>query len=841
VTTLLFTPVFLICHDLQKPQDATICKSESDSDDVETLLIDEADKTPQPIAAQKPDANNEMIIQDGEDCPEATDQVSADDDDPDPDAAEISSGAPDEQSDKQAPTETGPGCSKKKSTVAHDTIKQPVKKIKSTHEKVKEQQLAAPWRFKWEDPEQFVSFENEGDEPNTDKMSLLNTSAKDVELFFGGRLDDELFVYNHAYTLGAYYFDHNDFIRHKLNLDTVINQGTRKYGKPASQACIRLTNYVFWQDEAQYTPMKIDEIAIPELDNLVIARDVKVKTLMPLIFVEQAWFKLNFDTFTDALKNHPSFLKVGYFPYIVGRGVTLGYHDDLAVEYLGWAGDGGFTRFPFMPPGVLFRTNLTDHCTWDVYFNLWRETNASLSDNLMPTRDSRLYSSRPHRGSGKDRTTWVTKLDYSRDFENFGNMLAQPYFVYVNAPEQNVELIADASSKLFTAGIMVDWHKNNFSFNLEVAGQGGYQHMHAIDRNIEQLNRSSSTGNLSVAFSHILQSANATPVSKNNPANRSQVPAGSNNLTVSGATNPFEPNKEFAYVVNNTSNRTIAQQNAIIKLPDGNPAQIQSGIELINSDVFANKRFRPAYKLSNQGFMALADFAYEFERHPYKIAAAAGHISGDAYPYNEEVDKTYSGFIPLRSRYKGLAVQNFLIFDRLVIPRPLNISYRTLYAFNDVKDLSNLEFVGLGFTWFPWNEKRKQCAVTTDLMFLWEATTLKKWDKNGKHPDAGIETQLERLRNTFNGSPTLFSGWESDQNARHMLGTELDLKIYYKLLEHCDFTTRVTLFFPGGLYKDLDGQPNNITRRVDEQGYMRYDSLGHTFAFAFVAGLDYRF
>ena len=74
-----------------------------------------------------------------------------------------------------------------------------------------------------------------------------------------------------------------------------------------------------------------------------------------------------------------------------------------------------------------------------------------------------------------------------------------------------------------------------------------------------------------------------------------------------------------------------------------------------------------------------------------------------------------------------------------------------------------------------------------------------------------------------------------------MIGTEFDLRAVYKILNHCDWNTKLVLFFPGRLYKDLDGQPNVLTRRIDSHGYLHYDSLGHQVAFAFVTGLDYRF
>jgi len=784
--------------------------------DVENLLIDEIQLSEADIVNELPDQNNEMIINNGLHLAKA--EVT----NPIKDSPEEADDNDDDERDDEIIERA-----KTRATNPHETGPHTRKVAISDY----------AWRLHWDKHRP-----DEGDEPNRAKMSQLSlVSDKDITFNIGGRLKDELFFYGCVHTLRTDYHDQNDFIRHRLNLDMALTQGTKKYGAPASEACVRLCNYVFWQKESNYAPFVIDEITVPSLDNVTIAKDVHVRPLIPLIFVEQAWFKLNFDVFAKTFHDKPTYLKVGYFPYIVGRGVTLGFHDDLAVDYLGWAGEGGFTRYPFMPPGILFRTSLTEKLSWDVYYNLWRETNASLDDTLKPERWSRLDGTGPERGSGKDRSTWVTKFDYSTTCNNRGNLLLQPYLLFVNAPEQTVEVAADASSKLLTIGFMADWHSKNWNFNLECAGQTGHQHMHAIDRNEEQLTRGSNTGNAQTTFSHIIYASN--DAIEANPAVQTQASVSRDNSYQPTVRSDFRPDTDYLYLADAPQQRNSAAQGATFKLANGTFAHpaAPAGAFLQNTTTFGNNRFRKPYKLTYQGFMALADLSYEFEDHPFRLAAALGYISGDKYPYNDEVNSHYNGFIPMRSRYRGLAVQNFLIFDRLVIPRPLNISYRTLYAYNNRKDLSNLEYIGLGLTWFPFNNDRKRMSATTDLMFLWEATTLHKWDKNGTNSDPSIETQLVRLRNTVNGNPTLFSGWESPESARRMLGTELDIKTWYRLVDHCDFITRVSLFFPGQLYKDLDGQPNQMTQRVDHEGYLRYDSLGHTVAFAFVFGLDYKF
>lgn len=678
---------------------------------------------------------------------------------------------------------------------------------------------------------------DEQSEPQPSKMNQISLlSGKDLQLFIGGKLKDEFFVLNRAYTLRSDYGDQNDYFRHKLNLDLAVEQGKKRYGKPASQAAVRLTNYVLWQDEANYTPLLLTEVSTPEMDNLPLAKNLQVKTLVPLIFVEQAWFKINFDTFTDACRGSSTFLKVGYFPYSLGRGVSMGIHEDLAVDYLGWAGEGGYTRYPVMPPGILAHHAWTDEFSTDVYFNLWRETNASISDTLIPSRKQHLGAPYPQRGPGKDRFTLSVRGDWARTNEEVGSVYAQPYLMYTKAPELSVEFDNDSSAKIVTIGTMLDWRKNGWTVNVELASQFGEQTMQELDRNQVVPTRSSSTGALGSEFSHVQYATDGAPAGpgalKPNAALAATVDAGRTDINNPDFTsNEFVTATDLTFLVDSDQNRGLAKQGK--NITDITRTAVAT---IRNSLLFGNNRFRPEYKLHNQGVMALLDIAKTFDDIPLKVALAGGYIGGDKYPYNDESSHTFHGFIPMRSRYRGFEVHNYLVFDRMTIPRPLNISYHTMFAYNDLKDLSNLQFIGLGLTYYPL-ENRKRFALSTDIMSMWEVGTMYTWDKKGAHPDSSIEAQINRLRN--NG--TLFQGWETNKRASKHLGYELDIKAVYKIIDHCDATARMSFFIPGKLYKDLDGQPNLMTQRQDSQNYLRNDGLGHDTALCFVAGLNYKF
>ncbi len=660
--------------------------------------------------------------------------------------------------------------------------------------------------------------------------NILQLKRNDISMTLDGGIKDDFFFYNNIRTLRNDYSDQNNFVRHKMNLDFKTEQGVKRYGKPASEAEVKLTNYIYWQQNGHYLPFSRDDIRSTDLDSVIVARDVTVKTLMPLIFVEQAWFKLNLDTFMKAFDKNPAFLQVGFFKYMVGRGISLGYHEDVAVDYLGWPGEGHYTRYPSMPPGVLFRMALSKNWTADLYWMKWTSVSTDLEDTLAPTRAQRLDAG-PGRGTNKDRSNYVLKFDYQPEKSPLGKLHLQPYLVHTNAPEQSIEFEADASAKLTTLGTMVDCTYGNFNVNVEVAGQFGHQDVHAIDRNVKE----------GTTFSHVFLDG---------PLSNRRAPISKTKAAATPSEGKFNQTDELSYWINLPSNRTLDSQGKKIvgaKAPGG-----VSGIDIFNADTFGNPRFRPGYKLDYQGFMALADVSYTFDEWPYKLTTAAGYISGDNYPYNEETNRTYRGFVPMRSRYTGQSMENFLIFDRLVIPRPLNISHRTLWAYNNLKDLSNLQFLGIGLTWYPMND-RKKCSCTTNIWGLWEVAQLKKWDQYGSYPDKTIDNQiaLERARLGFPNVPREKisattpppgnTGWISNKDASQMLGVEIDIRATYNFLDHASGYALVCLFLPGGLYRDLEGQPNFTTRRVDNQGLSHYDSLGSEPAFATVVGLNYKF
>jgi len=656
----------------------------------------------------------------------------------------------------------------------------------------------------------------------------LRKAKKDIRIKFGGRVREDYFFFAKPLTFRSDMNDEYAYFRNKVEFKGRMVTGLNKYGKPSSDAGFKLSHYGHWQKESTYVEMIETQTVLDRFGEIELGRGHKHDYFLPLVYAEDAWFTIHFGTFVDCLKSHPISFRMGYFPYWIGRGLSLGFHEDMALTYGGWEGEGGNFRFPSMPPGILITGKFNDNASWDFYYNKWREEGNSPTivwnapDAL--NRKNLLDRPGPERGIHQDRDTWAFRLDLKHKTRSC-KALFQPYFIWTRAPEMPIEEEADASAKLGTIGMMFDLKYKQFMMNIEVATQFGHQRLHALDRNKIELDRDPATGNLQQVYSHIVYEnppdtifgqlglpnglfvLEKVPVKKVKCArivNGKQLTLGTANLSD---------------IVNLPVNRCLERNGKELTDSAGNPVLmsrikptgIPGGVlKLFNSNFVGAARFRPSYKLDYQGIMLLGDVAYDIGDTPwyFRFALAGGYIGGDEFPYNEEEDKEYKTFVAQRAGYRGLHVQPILMMERLVLARPTNIDIRNFVARNNFRDYSNLKFVGGSCTWFPLKSKKK-LRVMQNITSFWVVSDMKKWDINGKGPDFITELQISAIRQRAG-----FEGWTSDKKASQHLGTELDFLVDYYVVANCRFYFRAYSFFPGQLYRDLKGQPNEFAVRT---------------------------
>lgn len=689
-----------------------------------------------------------------------------------------------------------------------------------------------------------------------------DAAASDIILKINGRVREDFFYFDKTALFRGDLDDTYRYFRSKVELRAAGIAGLKTYGEPAATFGLQFSQYCYWQRNTTYENIIKRQTFSEGLDRAATGDNHTHDMIVPPVFMEAGAVELHIGAISQFLKKagHALNLRAGYFPYQLGRGLSLGTHEDMCLTWGGWIGDGENFRFPSMPPGVLLQHKISKTCSWEFYYNKWRAYSDSPFTQNIAGVDSgifinRLDGRRPARGHDQDRDTWVLRFDFSKEHQKYGRLELQPYFSYTRAPDLTVEVFSDSKAKLGTVGFMADYRYKGWQGNIEVAGQFGHQRMHCIDRNKIELKRDAASGVVREVYSHIFSpSAGADSV----------YPDGTFPEKVPVRALVSDPAQNLIDIANLSANRPngtatsskgckipcLSREDILAKngkqLVDSNgvPVTVSFGVvtpgtarKVYNSNFFGNARFRPSYKLKYQGVMALADLAYTTEDNQFKVAGAVGYIGGDNFPYNNEVDQSFKAFVAQRAAYSGLHVTPLFMFERLVLLRPLNVDYRQMLGRNHFRDYSNLQFFGASFSWFPLNKNRNQLLVMPNVMAFWQVAHVPKWDKTGAHPDAAIERQIELVRT----QKLKFCGWESECRASRFLGVEANVIVDYYVLPQCKLYFRGYLFFPGQCYKDLEGMPNEAAVREGKNRELTGFSQLHDVASGFYTGIDFKF
>jgi hypothetical protein len=679
-------------------------------------------------------------------------------------------------------------------------------------------------------------------EKDLEKGTLL-TTRNDVEVSMKGIVRQDWIGYDKIHTLRPSNDDQLSGFRNKLCIDLMANYGKKKYGRSAADAFARLTNYGFWYDESHYTPFSND-----------------TKAINMLTYMEELWVNLHFGTFFDAYdnwfsyKNHPVSVKMGYFPYMLGRGISFGDFP-IHVPYLGWD-SLKYDDARFNHPGVLIHGYINKNISYDLYYSKQSENSILLSKTWETINENRTDGRRKWRGIAKDRDLWAAKMDFMHQ-KSWGDLHLQPYMMYVDASELKIEVQGDSAARLGTVGLMCEFKRGRFSMNAEVAGQFGHQNVHAIDRNVQETIKNDA-GLETVVHSHIF-SANTESFA---------VAYGENKAPLAGTISDAVTVNAVAYrggfdtttnqwIPSVTKNGDLLGSLATVEFNSaGSPV---AHAYIFNSNVTGNARFRDGYRIDYRGFMGVVDMKYEFEDVPVSIAAAGAYISGDRYPYNEEKDKRYRGFIPYGDyNYVGKYVYSQVLLEERKLPRPVDISYHFQYAFNNIEDMSNLAYLGSGVEFKPLKDKNK-LMLRSNILWFWEAIDLKVWHNEEKMPykEGTNDTQVfngavswpkqdqiwrsDVVKTDYLGSNFYHTkGWKTKDDASRFLGTELNFEVQYRPVKNCIVLGQLGCFIPGQLYKDLKGQPNVNT--IDgPQAYAGNFGLGNDPVWRLACSVDYRF
>lgn len=494
-----------------------------------------------------------------------------------------------------------------------------------------------------------------------------------------------------------------------------------------------------------------------------------------ILWVREGWVDILLnEVFCLNNLKHKHYLTFGEFSFRLGRGIALGDAYAVSPGLLGFYSNNVIDQYA---PGLLLHGNLRENIKYDVYLGILENLSDSF-DNV----NEQIYAMQigkrkcPQRGFGKLNYVFASRLFFylltkERDCRS---LIFEPYILYNNTPEQDVDFPSDANSKLVTVGAAFEYEGERWEWGGEFAQNFGRQRVKPWDRNLIQIKRDGKTADLKLFYSEVLTK---------NPETGKMEPAPVTNK-----------NKE---IVNNS-----------IQSP------LLNGKEIGNTGLFNDiNRFRAGYENIYNGFMFVTDASCKVSD-TFKVKGTFGLASGDLDPNvdiddpnDADVDGVYSGFIGLQELYSGKRVPSIFIVGPNQIARPLSvpsnqIPEEDLFAQN-VKNFTNLMYFGVGFDWAP-SFCKKQVNIKPNLLMYWHEHATKKFSLKKKE--------------TIN------------ELASKYLGLEINLFVDIQLLKNLKGFFVGGVFQPGQYFKDVRGTPLSKAQRealkeVNDTGYNKSRTL----------------
>ena len=635
------------------------------------------------------------------------------------------------------------------------------------------------------------------------KTCLLAKKDADIEIDFWGLWKPELFFGERFTFLNKnvpadkiFYFRHtNDYF-----LDLLYGKET--FGYPVAEFKTSVRNRAVWG-----SPSSIAN-TLPAESPLLNADVREHSHALPRLFfwMREAWLKLSLAELLhlDFEGNHS--FTLGAFPFELGRGISLGAAYAIGPGPLGFYSDGMIDQFAF---GLKFSGDVvSDVLTYDLYGAMLQSRSSSLGETARPIYKNEIGRREdPARGFGHDNYLIAASLNWNA-FKNdrWGHLAFEPYVMFNNDPEQRVEFVGDASSKLGTFGMAGEYIGNKFEFGFDTAINMGRQFVRPWDRN--QIVFENSNGNITLVNSQVLiSSANAS----------------------NGNKAPDVPKSDAQKAINRSAETGTSAQNG--QFIEG--AQNLAGLGNITGPLSlqnSNTRFRTGktgdgYSNTYHGFMIVGDASYWLYKKDFQVALTAGIASGDQDPNHEVLDGTYDGFIGLQEVYSGKRVKSvFLLGTVGKVKRPGTAPEDPL-ANRDfavtASGFTNLVFLGGGCTWKPsWCETR----------FVWNPNIFAYWeDSPGKKFDA-------------------FTAKELPQQASPFLGIELNSFLSYYPFASLKCFAIGSVFFPGKHFKDIKGKPldnaqKRLLERLDKKGLNPdlIPNIGNDVAYSIIIVMEFAF
>ena len=655
-------------------------------------------------------------------------------------------------------------------------------------------------------------------------LGALFQPTDDFSFFFSGKFRPETFYARNVSLLN----DNNTedkiyFSRHTLDitLDTFYGLGT--YGSNIAEMKTTLRNRAVWGD-----PMSVSPVTPAKVDDLG-ASDSTHNHFLPrnILWIREFWLSFDVGTAFGLTFNNPQNFKIGAFPFLLGRGISLGEAYAIGPATLGFYTDFNIDQFAWA--ASFYGDIIKDVLHYDFYTAIIRNNTASIRKTIEPIyRQEFDRRECPERGFGSVNFLVAQRLQwYVFNNDCWGNLVLEPYGLFNHDPEQRVEFKADAESKLLTLGFAGEYEGPRFALGFDTAMNIGRQRVRSWDRNriIKQLRDSLDMRVNSHVFVG-LDPKNPGAVTNFDPY---QVPHSPKNVVAVDDGNISNVGKEAEKLINTAPQGEFFNARAIGFVPDFSDDMpfIPNHVAPAQEDQFfnANNRFRKGYKNRYKGWMFVADGGLFFCNKDLQLAATAGIASGDDNPNFETIDGDFSGFVGLEEIYTGRRVRTAFFLGsagKLQIPLSAPTTDQAPSRFAQLTSgFSNLVFWGTGLHYTPSDVKRR-IVFNPNIYMFWQ-------DKATKQFDPVTMMDVNSLANTF-------------------LGTELNLFFDYYMFRDMKLYYVSSIFIAGVHFTDIKGKPFNArqlhrlsSRHIDSRDADNIPNIGDDIAFTVNIGIEYRF
>lgn len=607
-----------------------------------------------------------------------------------------------------------------------------------------------------------------------------------------------------TYLLNREIPDQNEYFKHNLDLFFDVKFGQEKFGHPAIELFTDLRHKGVWGKQAVFADKY--EAGSVGIANVKLSESVfgshSHGTGKPLVYVKDGWLQMSLNAIFGVESVNIHTLKLGWFPFELGRGIALGSMYGANKEILGlfsYSDDKS-------APGILLSGSLVkDVVSYDLYYAKFEERSKSLADTLNSDKKHWIgRRSSPWRGINKDDELFAARIRFKspEKFENFGSLELEPYFFINEASDQKIEIAPDTKTELGATGIAVEYSISNFEIGGEAAFNFGKETVEAIDRNVARITRIPGT----------------------NAAGQTDA---SNQLAE--VYSHIKDNNAIAYATKSNNNIVFQSgvENLSGNLPNTNPTVggVQPGSNQLRSTTDADRegnRFRPRYVNNFNGWMAVVDAAYNFEDVNLKVAAAYGYATGDTNPHVIEQTKDFRGFVGLHEWYAGKRVKSIILLDERNLKRPVSLPADQSAASAVDLSFSDLQHFGLSLEWKP-KLKDKILVINPNALAFWKTHTSKKYDP--------------------------VTGRSTNEDASKFMGTELNLVTKYSPLKDLSIFANFAVFTPGKFFEDVKGTklegdyfetfiPEDAQADADDESRFR---LNTSTAVHMNIGFEYRF